>query len=216
MVAIDLDGEVYAVARWAGLRSKQVVARVGDIGPLPGVTEMQERLAMLVQEKLTNLAATAREQFARAANELEARRVAMVQQHRLARAELEQKQDNRRIVESRERGKRFRKGFLGLWDRVTGKHAVLRMQNEQEAETARKRDLGEKDGLVRNQLVERRELQGEIQLTRRQETKQLARLLRRSRYQEQSEDRSVDRNPLDSQRDVEKSGLDRRHRRVEP
>jgi hypothetical protein len=216
VVAIDLDGEVYAVGRWTGLHSKQIVARVSDIGLLPGVTEVQERVAALVQEKLTNLAATAREEFARAANKLEARRLAMVQRHRLARAELEQKQVDRRTVEAKERGKRFRKGLLGLWDRVTGRYAILRMQNEQEAETARKRDLVEKDVLVRNQLVERQELQGELQLARRQETEQLARLLRRSLYQEQNYDRSDDRDSLDNRRDVEKSRPDRRHWRVKP
>lgn len=186
VVAIDLDGEVYAVARWSGLRRKDIVARTTDIAPLPSVAETQVRVVDLVQQKQADLTATAREEFARAANELEARRHAMVQRHRQGRAELERKLNDRWVAEAKQRAERFRKGILGLWDRVTGRHSVLRKKNEDEAETSWKRDLAEKDELVHIQLVERQELQRELQYTRRQEAKQFARLVRGSLSLEQT------------------------------
>ncbi len=39
VVAVDVHGEVYAVARWADVKSKDVVSRVGDIESLPPVAE---------------------------------------------------------------------------------------------------------------------------------------------------------------------------------
>jgi hypothetical protein len=178
VVAIDLDGEVYAVARWTGLRSKEVVARVGDIGLLPLVTETQAKVTALVQEKIAGFATSLREEFARAANELEARRFSMVQRHRQMRAELLRNQNERQLREARERSERFRRGLLGLWDRVTGTHAKLLQQCKIEVEAAQRRDAEEKDHMIGNQLVERQELQREILITRRQEVKQMALIAR--------------------------------------
>lgn len=196
VVAVDFDGEVYAVARWTGHRSKDVVARVADIDPLPSVVETQKHVAELVREKIADLSASAREEFAQAANELEGRRLAMVQRHRQARADLKQHHNQRRMEEMRRRAARLRHGIFGLWDRVTGKHGKVLQQNKDEAKAARQRDEGEKDQLVQKQLTERQELQREIQQSRQHEAQQLARLLRRQ--QSRAADSSTTARTLDS------------------
>lgn len=195
VVAVDIDGEAYAVARWTGLRSKAVVARLGDTMELPGVAETQARVASLVREKLSDFATSIREEFARVANELEARRIAMVQRHRNLRSELERKQDERWVAEARQRAERFRKGILGLWDRVTGKHAKLRQQNELNANAASERDAAERQSLIREQLTERQALQREIRYNRRQEVKQLTLVRWRASEQTSISDKPQARRP---------------------
>jgi hypothetical protein len=175
-VAIDVDGEVYSVVRWTGVRNKEVAARIGDLAVLPIVDRTQARITTLVREKRSSFEVAKRDEFARAADELEARRIAMVQRHSTARAELDRLQDELRIIEAKQRAHRFRKGLLGLWDRVTGKCTQLRRQNELEIEAARQRDAAQKDELVHEQLSARQQMQQEIRRMRGQEVREISRM----------------------------------------
>jgi hypothetical protein len=177
-VAIDLDGEVYAIARWTGLRTKQVIARIGDPSSLPTVAQTLEKIGSLVQEKMSGFANAVHSEFEKAANDLEARRIAMVKKHRSERAALDQSHEARCQLEAKQRAERFRKGLAGLWDRVTGKHARLRLRNEMEAETGRRRDTSERDAVVFAQLKERQALQQAIIRERKLHTLSLARIHR--------------------------------------
>lgn len=58
---------------------------------------------------------------------------------------------------------RFSKGLLrSLWDRITGKHAAIRRQNEEELAASLVRDAAERQALVERQLAERRALHRQI------------------------------------------------------
>lgn len=112
VVAIDLNGEVFAVARWANVRTRQVVDRVSDLVDLPSVDEVQKHISLIVRGKLDGFTESVTADFTRAAEGTEARRIAMVQRHRTAREDLQSKQDRRWIEETRTRNERFRKGIL--------------------------------------------------------------------------------------------------------
>ena len=64
----------------------------------------------------------------------------------------------RRGEELLQRQARFRKGFSGLWDRLTGRHKALVVQNRLETERAALRDRREKDDLIFKQLAQRRKI----------------------------------------------------------
>jgi hypothetical protein len=178
VVAIDINGGVYAVARWIGIKTKHVRDRMGDLNTLPSVDEAQEHAASLVRDKLTGFIDSATDQFAQAAHALEGRRMAMVERHRTERRELQAEHDKRWTVEARARADRFRKGIRGLWDRVTGNHAQLREENERETVACTKRDVDEKQALIDTQLTERQRLQREIKQHRRAHVREIARLHR--------------------------------------
>lgn len=143
-VAIDLDGNVYAVARWVGLKTRDVVARMNGLEPLPTVAETQEHISGLVREKMAGFIESATDEFAKATQALEGQRLAMVEQHRNARQQQQAEHDARAVLEARQRAERFRRGLPGLWDRVTGRHATVRKQNETEANASAERDAAEK------------------------------------------------------------------------
>jgi len=44
-VAVDYRGEVYALARWSGVKTKELKARLGDPQALPGVDEAKRKIA---------------------------------------------------------------------------------------------------------------------------------------------------------------------------
>ncbi|TAA53917.1 relaxase/mobilization nuclease domain-containing protein [Shinella sp. JR1-6] len=180
VVALDVHGEIYAVARWVNVKTKDVVARMGDVSALPSMEETQAKIAGLVREKLTGFIDSAASDFAQAAQGIEAKRLAMAERHRADRQALQGAQDDRWTKEAVERGTRFRRGLRGLWDRLTGQAAKLRDQNERETTQAAERDAREKQTLIERQLDERRRLQREIDHTRRLHTKDMALLYRQT------------------------------------
>ena len=120
-VAVDHTGEVYAVARWVGLKTKQVKARLGGPDGLPSVDEAHARAAGQITVRLQDL----RHEQARAALEererLQRERRATEHRQKVEAARLAASQRDRRECEVREREARLRRGWLGLWDRLTGK-----------------------------------------------------------------------------------------------
>lgn len=176
VVAIDTKGEIYAVARWIGEKTKDFRLRMADCDDLPTVAEAHDRIATLVQKKLDGFAASATDEFAQAAALLEGLRLAMVRRHRVDRRQLREAHEARSIVEARRRADRVRKGLLGLWDRVTGQHTKVRSQNEKEAADCAARDIVEKQMLIEEQLRERQRLQKEIVRERKQHVRELARV----------------------------------------
>ncbi len=68
---------------------------------------------------------------------------------------------------------RLAHGLRGLWDRLSGKYARTRRQNEWEAWQGHVRDRDERDDLVQRQLDQRRALQHDIRLARSDHTKEM-------------------------------------------
>ena len=169
IVAVDYDGEVYSVPRYAGVKIKQVRSRIGDEKTLPSVAEVKERIAQDMLPAMERLKGELDTQGQTRREEFDRRRKALVEGQRAARQDLNDKIERRHIEESKVRQARFRTGIKGLWDRLRGEHKRIRQQNEQEAEIARNRDRTEKDALVSGQLAQRRALrQHNMKLTGRE------------------------------------------------
>jgi hypothetical protein len=151
---------------------------MGDVPALPSVEETQSKIAGLVREKMAGFIGSAISDFTDAARNIEAKRLTMVERHRTDRQALLAAQDVRWIKEAVERAERFRRGVLGLWDRLTGKQAKLHGQNERETAAAAERDARDKQILIERQLDERRRLQREIDHARLLHTREMALLYR--------------------------------------
>ena len=91
-------------------------------------------------------------------------------------------QRQRHEQETRERATRIRKGFMGLWDRLTGEYAKIRKQNEMEAFFSLNRDRKQRHDLVNAQLKERQTLQSKIMEVRTRHTKMLLDLYRHAAH----------------------------------
>lgn len=175
-VALDYRGEAYAIARWTGKRAKEVKARLGDPATLPTVTEAKAKIAARMTAAVRGYIRECEAAFAARDAALEARKADLTNLHRQARARLNQHHEARWIAETNRRAARMSRGFRGIWDRLTGRHAHIRRENENEAWQALQRDQAERDDLIERHLDQRRALQAEVKEARRGHAKDLEQL----------------------------------------
>ncbi|MCB9957181.1 MAG: relaxase/mobilization nuclease domain-containing protein [Rhodospirillaceae bacterium] len=165
-VAVDYRGEVFGLARAAGVKTKEMRARLGDSATLPTVAAVKANVARQMSAALEGYireaSAASRARFV----ELARARRDLAQRHRDQRAELRDLHERRWNRETMRRAERMSRGLRGVWDRLTGKYARLRRENEIEAFRCYQRDAVEKDRLVELQLEERRSLQQSVDRAR--------------------------------------------------
>ena len=172
-VAIDVKGEVYSIPKWTGLKTKQVEARLGDPAELRSVDETKAYIADLLSGVLGRHLAEADQERQTLRQPLIARKMALRERQRADREELRDKQSQRAEAEARQRAQRFRTGLGGLWDRLTGRHAKTRRENEGSDVASRQRDTEERQAMIGAQLRDRRQLQQrltQVELKHRTET----------------------------------------------
>lgn len=172
-VAVTHDGEVMSVARYVDKKAKDVRARLGDPNELPSVEDAKKRMALDMGTAFQRHVHEARAKFSQEQATLDARRQTVTATHELERQKLDTAQRERLQKETAERLERFNKGFRGLWDRMTGKHARLAAENEKQALVALQRDREQRDRLVEAQLKERLRLQQSIQAERERQAELL-------------------------------------------
>ncbi|NWH07873.1 MAG: relaxase/mobilization nuclease domain-containing protein [Alphaproteobacteria bacterium] len=175
-VAVDYRGEVYAVARYAGLKTKEVEAKLGDPDKLRPVDEVKIEIASGITSKLQAFIKEVERDAARRAAFIAFRKAELVGRHQEERKRLAEGLERRWQAETKARAARLPRGFSGIWHRLTGQYQKIRAQNEREALEALRRDRAEKDTLVFRQLEERQALQRDIQAQRAAAQEELLRL----------------------------------------
>ena len=158
VVAIDVQGEVYAVAKWAGVKVREAHAKLGEAA-LPSLDAVRAEVAGLVTGKLQTLIADQRMKQQRESDTLRTEVEVLRTRHHSERKQLSTKQDERWAEETQERADRFRAGLRGLWDNITGRARALRAINQEETIRALHRDRTQRDRLIWSQLGERQPLQ---------------------------------------------------------
>ena len=99
-------------------------------------------------------------------------------QHRKDRDTLSTYQEKRWAEEEKVRASRVRRGFKGLWDKLTLKYWKIREKNEKEAWQCFVRDRDERQELFEFQLEQRQRLQEKIDALRVRQDAELGKLSR--------------------------------------
>lgn len=178
IVAIDTEGEVYAVAKWAGVKVREAHAKLGEAAELPSVEAVKAGVAKLVTGQLKSFITEAKAKQARETALLREKVEEMRGVHAGERTLLLKKQAERWAHETQERSDRLHSGLRGLWENITGKARALRAINDAEAVQGMQRDRAQRDELIEIQLEERQPLQAKLNDLRKrhaQERKLLAR-----------------------------------------
>lgn len=166
VVALDVEGEVFALAKWSGVRAKDLRDKLGDGATLPSVDEARRDLHTRITAKLKSFTRELRE---RQRGETDPHRNALrelaAKQSR-ERANLHRRQRERWTRESDARAGKLRSGFAGFWDRLSGRVGAITAANEREALIAVERDRIQRDALVLDQLAERDPYQRQIEKLR--------------------------------------------------
>jgi len=157
-IALDIEGNVYSLSRWTGIKTKDVKARLADGSDLESVAEVRtwlhERKTKQVQGYIRQVKAKHTEEMRPFIEE----RSAMVKAQRKERTVLKTKQEERWIRETEDRQDRLNGGLRGLFDRITGVHRKTQRRNEREALYCTHRDQEQRDTLIYAQMAQRREL----------------------------------------------------------
>ena len=156
-VAIDRDGEVYALGKkWLGVKTKAIRERLGEPEQLQDVQTAKQQIAIQMRSTMDRLNKELDEKNQRQQAFFALRKQALIERQQKERKELFEQIDTRQVEETRLRQSRFRNGLGGLWDKLSGKNKRIQQQNENEAYQAHLRDRAEKDGLIFKQLEQRR------------------------------------------------------------
>ncbi len=175
-VAVDYRGEVYAVARYSGVKAEDAKAKLGDQQELPSVAQVKAQIADGMSAKLQKFIKDVERDTQRRSKQIEFRKAEIVRHHRKERHQLTEAQEKRWKVETQKRADRLPKGVSGIWHRLTGRYAKVRSQNESEALEAVHRDRAEKDTLIFKQIEERQKIQRDIKTQREAAQEELLRL----------------------------------------
>lgn len=154
-VAVDFRGEIYAVAKWVGVRTKEMRGRLGDADTLPTIEQAKATMAAGMTDMLRGHIAKAEADSQKQLAALAFRKTQLVEKQRKERADLDAAHENRWAKETAERAARLNRGFRGIWDRLTGRYGEQSRKNEWEALEASRRDRREKDALINRHLDER-------------------------------------------------------------
>ncbi|MEP3787214.1 relaxase/mobilization nuclease domain-containing protein [Ascidiaceihabitans sp.] len=166
-VALDVDGNVHSIAKWTGLKVKDVKAKLGSPENLPSVDETQSNIRSKVSEQMRGYIDQVKDRQSNDLAPLRDKRRELALAHREERQRLKDGQELRWAEETKTRSNRLNKGLRGLFDRLTGAHKAVRKRNEVEAMEAARRDQRQRDLLTKEQMKERKSLQREVQKMRR-------------------------------------------------
>lgn len=157
-VATDLNGEVYSLSRYTGVKTKDLKAKLGDRNRLQTVSQAQSALAREVTPTLKKLYNQQSQKLSKFNDSYSRMREKLTRMHTKQRNEQKAVQRKRGIVENEARQERFNKGLRGLFDRITGAYSKTKRMNELETYQAALRDQKQRDTLIFKQMQQKREL----------------------------------------------------------
>lgn len=147
-IAVDHDGEAYAVARYAGLKAKQVRDRLGASDALPSKDDARQIAAQRTSDRLKELQEQQNQLAKQRLEKLRAESCATRQSQAAEMQQIDERQKQRSGIENTERQARVRTGLRGLLNWVTGRRKQIEAENRAAAENARRRDATEQARLA--------------------------------------------------------------------
>jgi len=166
VVASDINGEVFSVARWSDVKTKELNQRIGKGETLPALSDVQKDLATRVSKQLRSFIVDDRKRKQEELKPLREGLRDLVVGQRQERDRLVKFQGERWKQESAARAGRFRRGLGIVLDVLTGHLFKQRKINETEAYAGMVRDKVQREELFERQLKDRLPLQKRIEALR--------------------------------------------------
>ena len=154
-VVLDMEGEVYSLPKWLGLKTKVVRDRLGEEHQLPSVDSTKADIGRAMTGKMDNHRAELRRRNEDIKQARIMQRQKLVERQRHERKAAFDAITARQIEEAKVRQAKFRTGLSGLWDWMRGENKRIRVENEAEAAKAQERDKTELEALILKQREQR-------------------------------------------------------------
>lgn len=166
-VATDMHGKIYPIARWVGIKAKDVRARLGEAKGLPSLDQAKEQLANRLTPVVERLRDAELQKLALLKAKQEQDKAAELAKANAQRQLQKQWQAQREAQEAQKRQDRFNTGARGIVDRLTGARKRTENENRLEAYRKARRDQAQRDQLVNKQ----RETQDRLETLREKQLK---------------------------------------------
>lgn len=147
-IAVDHNGEAYAVSRYVGIKAKQVRNRLGHPDDLPNKGAAHCIAADRVAVRLKELQAEQQRAAQEKLRYLEVQQKQQAQEQSRRAEQLRQQQLVQRAQLRTEQAAKIRTGLRGLLDRITGQRKRAETQNRIEALHAQKRAQDERASMA--------------------------------------------------------------------
>lgn len=157
-VAVDHNGEAYAISRYVGIKAKQVRDRLGDPARLPTKDQAHKQAALRVAERLEELKAEQRRAAQARLQKLDEERHRREAAQKFEAARMHARHLEQKTKEFAERQARLRKGLRGILDRLTGRRKKIEVQNHNAALEAETKARAERAALQKRQDQEQKQL----------------------------------------------------------
>ncbi len=162
VVAVDFQGEVFSLSRWTGVKSKDLIVRLGEPDNFPSVEEVKAKVSQRMTNALKDYIHETEEEMQEKLTPLLRRKNELKNIHQEERKTLHNFQERRWRQETIARSEHLPKGLKGIWYRITGQYQKTCQQNELDIDLCRVRDRDEKQALIDHQLEQRQKLQAEV------------------------------------------------------
>lgn len=159
-VAVDVDGEIYSLSRWCGVKTKELRARLSNCADLPDV---EQAIALLA--KVQN-PANQDPQYAHILKEHQDKVANVVVRQRAERLDLSNGHEAHRIKALKEGQAGLPVGLKAAWGRLTGSYNEHVEKLVHEAEQRNAQEITELQSLVEKRLAERQKLDREWEFIR--------------------------------------------------
>ncbi|MGY8814169.1 MAG: hypothetical protein ACKVHQ_05575, partial [Gammaproteobacteria bacterium] len=169
---------VYSLSKQLGQKTSALEARLGKTKNLPSVDNAKDKISNQLSGLFTRYSDELKAQHKKDTLPLLRAKQEMTTKHRSTRAQLDISQNERWNAEEQKRIARIRKGFKGFVDKLNGRYWKTRKANERETSQANVRDQKEQEELINKQLIERQNLQVQINLMRQSQEQERAELVR--------------------------------------
>ena len=209
-VAVDYRGEVYAIAKYTGIRTKQVKERLGDPKELPSLEDAKTKIAAQMSYKLKEHLDKTKKAQEKQSAAFKFKHSQLVQRQRDERQKFTQFQEKRWNEEARARSEQLAKGLRGVWHRLTGKYARIKRQNERETLLALQRDRKEKDALIFRHMEDRQNLQRQTKEQQNAHSQEITQLQKEiASYSTKKKQK-----PLDLKKELKQASKERRKKQT--
>ena len=171
-VVLDVEGNIYSLSRWSGIKTKDVKAKLGSPENLPSVDDTQSDIRSKVSDQMRGYIDQIKDRQQSDLDPLRDKQRDMIMAHREERQKLKRGQEQRWVEETKTRSDRLNKGLRGLFDRLTGTHRAVLDHNAKEALMCSRRDQKQRDFMVVAQMQERLSLRRKFQKLRLKHTEE--------------------------------------------
>ncbi len=190
-VVIDIHGEVYSLTRQIGQKKKEIELRVGKADKLPPTKKTQEFITGKISKIYRGFLTEQSKDHQKALKPLLKSKHAMTRQHRIDRSAQGSYQENRWQKEEQQRATKIRRGFKGFWDKLNGRYWKQRKTNEKETHQCQLRDQSEREHLIKNQIIQRQNLQTRLIQLQLKNEKERQNIIRDLSHMNNSKDKSA-------------------------